>query len=105
MNQFEQLESGEPLPPVSVDDMKRVWHMVDAVKRVVVEQGAETGAGSVGIDPRSLIAERCEPEENFQAVFSRITLFRYLYETGLLDEWREGDSVPVELEMEKAFPH
>ena len=104
MNQFEQLESGEPLPPVSVDDMKRVWHMVDAVKRVVVEQGAENGAGSVGIDPRS-IADVCEPEENFQAVFFRITLLRYLYETGLLDEWREGDSVPVELEMEKAFPH
>jgi hypothetical protein len=92
MSQFDELESGEPLPPVSVDDMKRVWHMVDAVKRVVVELGAEAGAGTVGIDVQS-IAERCEPEENFEAVFFRVTLLRYLYESGLLDEWREGDSL------------
>ena len=92
MSQFEQFESGTPLPPVSVDDMKRVWHMVDAVKPEVVEQGAEAGARSVGIHAR-LIAERCEPGANVQAVFFRTTLLRYLYETGLLDEWREGDGL------------
>ncbi len=36
MSQFEQLESGAPFPRVSVDDMKRVWHLVDAVKRGAV---------------------------------------------------------------------
>jgi hypothetical protein len=93
MSQSEQLESGAPLPAVSVDDMKRVWHMIDTVHRDAVEQGIEAGAGGgVGIDAR-LIAEQCEPGANFQAVFFRTTLLRYLYEKGLLDEWREVDSL------------
>jgi len=85
MSPFEQLESSSPVPPVSVDDMKRVWRMVHKLK-------AEAGAQHFGIGER-LIAEQCEPGANFQAVFFRVALLQYLFQAGLLDEWREDDGL------------
>jgi hypothetical protein len=83
MSGFESLESGAPLPPVNVDDLKRVWRTVDVVT-------AEVGAQGVGICAR-LIAEQCEPGANVHAVFFRAVLLQHLFQAGLLDKWREGN--------------
>jgi len=92
MNPFEALEPGSPFPAVSADDMKRVWRMAQTVKRDVNDQTQEATAQNVGFDAR-LIAGQCEPGANIYAVFFRTALLRYFLDEGLLEEWREGDTL------------
>ncbi len=88
---FGQLESGCPLPPVNPDDLKRVWHIAQTLNGLT-DQTAAAGPGCVGIDA-GFIAEQCEPATNVEAVVFRGALLQYLVQSGLLDEWREGDTL------------
>jgi hypothetical protein len=75
------LESGDPLPPVNADDLKRVW---DLMRKVIADHG--TG---VGIDAR-IIAQQCAPGGDVNAIFFRAALLQHLLQSGELDDWREG---------------
>lgn len=81
MSGFGSLESGTPLAPVNSDDLKRVWNLVQAVT---------LGKPGVGINAE-LIAEQCGAGADVRAVFVRTGLIQYLFQTGLLDKWREGN--------------
>ncbi len=90
-NLFGQREPGCHTPPVDPDDLKRVWQIVQTLKGIT-ESTAPAGKGCVGIDA-GFLAEQCEPGANSQAVFIRGALLQYLVQSGLLDEWREGDTL------------
>jgi len=95
VNEFDdflaQLESGAPLPQVSADDLRRVWHLTRTLKAEAC-QATGKEASSVGIDAR-LIAGQCQPGADFQAVFFRGSVLQYMVQEGLLDEWTEGDTL------------
>ena len=76
------IESGTPLPPVNADDLKRVWGLM---QRAVADHGL-----GIGIDVR-IISQECEPGADVNAVFFRAAVLQHLFESRLLDEWREGD--------------
>ena len=102
MGDSRSLESGTPLSPVNTDDLKRVWYMV---QRVTMDQPAEERAqGGVGI-AAPLIAEQCEAGADVIAVFFRAALLQRLFQSGLLDNWREGD-VPTDtvFQVGASFP-
>jgi hypothetical protein len=73
-------DSHTPLDPVGADDLKRVWGLI---RNVIADHG--TG---VGIDAR-MISEQCGPGADAEAVFFRAALLQHLFESGLLDDWRE----------------
>ena len=79
------LESDTPLRPVSADDLKRVWGLI---RNMVVDHGVR------GIDER-MISRQCEAGANVNAVFFRAALLLYLYQSGMLDDWCEGNE-PVD---------
>jgi len=69
-----------PIPSVDPEDIKRLWPLVASLE------------GGVGIDTRALV-ERCSSGANLNAVFTRAMLVRALLQRGLLDKWREGDTL------------
>jgi hypothetical protein len=85
MLDFESLSSGKAVPAVDANDMKRVWELTSETPR---PDGA--ARGSVGWDVR-LIASQCSQGADPLAVFLRVALLRPLLESGLLDEWRDGE--------------
>jgi len=85
MLDFESLLSGKPVPAVDASDMKRVWELTSEAPR---PEGA--APGSVSWDMR-LIAGQCRLGAGPLAIFFRVALLRPLLESGLLDEWRDGD--------------
>ena len=85
MLDFESLSSGKPVPAVEASDVKRVWELTSEAAR---HQGATPG--SVGFDKR-LVASQCSEGADPLAVFFRVALLRPLVESGLLDNWRDGD--------------
>lgn len=85
MLDFESLSSGRPVPAVDASDMKRVWELISKAPRRDTAAG-----GSVGWDV-SLIAGQCSQGADPLAVFFRVALLSPLLESGLLDEWRDGD--------------
>lgn len=85
MLDFDSLSSGKPVPAVDASDMKRVWELTSEAPR------PESAApGSVSWDMR-LIAGQCSRGADPLAVFFRVALLRPLLESGLLDDWRDGD--------------
>jgi len=74
-------ESGTPLPPVNADDLKRVWGLI---RNMVVDYGFS------GIDER-MISRQCEAGVDVNAVFFRAALLLYLFQSGVLDDWSEGN--------------
>ena len=97
MTESGSLESVTPLGPVNADDLKRVWHLIHNVSAI----GREP---SSGIDAR-LITLHCEPGADAPAVFFRAALLQYLFQEGLLDDWRDGDELtdPV-FQLGASFP-
>lgn len=92
----EPLQSDTPLRPVGADDLKRVWTLI---RRVVADHGA-----GVGIDAR-MISEECGAGADANAVFFRAALIQHLFESGLLDDWREGNEpAPLVFQVGAAFP-
>jgi hypothetical protein len=85
MLDFESLSSGKPVPTVDAGDMKRVWELTSEVAR-----SHSATPGSVGLDVR-LIASQCSEGADALAVFFRVALVRPLLDSGLLDNWRDGD--------------
>ena len=85
MLDFESLSSGKPVPAVDASDMKRVWELTSEAPRP-----AGMASGAVGWDVR-LIAGQCSKGADTLAVFFRAALLGPLLESGLLDEWRDGD--------------
>ena len=85
MLDFESLLSGKPVPPVNVSDMKRVWELTSEAPH-----GKSAAHASVGWDVR-VIAGRCSQAADPLAVFFRVALLRPLLESGLLEEWRDGE--------------
>jgi hypothetical protein len=77
------LYSDTPLGPVGTDDLKRAWGLIRSVI-------ADHGTGLIGINAR-MISERCRSGADANAVFFRTVLLQHLFESGLLDDWREGD--------------
>ena len=73
-------ESGTPIPPVNADDLKRVCHLM-----AIADHGL-----------RGCIAPICAPGADVDAVFFRAALLQFLFQSGVLDDWREG-SEPAEL--------
>jgi hypothetical protein len=73
-------DSHTPLDPVGADDLKRVWGLI---RRVIADHGTGTG-----IDVR-LISQQCGPGADVNAVFFRAALLQQLFESGLLNDWRE----------------
>jgi hypothetical protein len=76
----EPLRSDTPLSPVVADELKRVW---DLIRSVIA--GGGTGIAS------KLISEQCSPGADANAAFFRAALLQYLFDAGLLDDWREGN--------------
>ena len=74
-------ESGTPLPPVNADDLKRVWGLI---RNMVVDHGVS------GIDER-MISRQYEAGADVNAVFFRGALLLYLFQSGVLDDWCEGN--------------
>src|SRR6266567_4139730 len=85
MLDFESLTSGKPVPVVDASDMRRVWELTSEAPR---PEGA--APGSVGWDVR-VIAGQCSQGADPVAVFFRVALLRPLLESGLLEEWRDGE--------------
>lgn len=91
MADFGTLESGTPLPPVSAHDLKRIRDLIQDPKG----QPTVREVGSVGLSAR-MISETREPGADVIAVFFRAVLLQHLFQTGLLDDWREGNE-PADL--------
>lgn len=85
MLDFESLLSGKPVPPVDASDIKRVWELISEAPG-----GERATPASVGWDVR-LIAGQCSQGADPLAIFFRVALLRPLLESGLLDEWRDGE--------------
>ena len=78
--------SSAPVPAVDPEDMRRVWPLFELVWR------GKQGTGATGIDTR-LLAEHCSAGANIAAISARVALTKALQQQGLLDAWREGDSL------------
>jgi hypothetical protein len=90
------LESDTPLGPVHADDLKRVWGLIRGVI-------ADHGAG-VGVD-EGMISRQCGPGADVSSVFFRAALLQYLFESGVLDDWREGNELATSVfEVGASFP-
>jgi hypothetical protein len=72
---------GKPVPAVPADDVRRVWSFL----------ASEQGSGrSVSL---KLLAGMCDLNADVLAVWFRATLVETLLHQGLLDRWREGNSL------------
>ncbi len=81
----ESLLSGKPVPPVGTSDVKRVWELTSEAR-----SGERAPNESVGFCVRS-IAGQCSQGADPLAVLVRVALLSPLLESGLLDEWRDGE--------------
>ena len=79
------LESDTPLRPVNQADLKRVWELIQSSKDVARAPGI-----GVGIDSE-MIAQQCQPGTDARAAFFRAALLEYLFQSGLLNDWRDGN--------------
>lgn len=96
---FKSLMAGGPVPVVGADDVRRVWEFITKTNP---RMGA--AAGAVGIDIR-LIAQQCGEGADPVAVWARVALLQTLLQSGLLDDWRDGDRpYDVIFEAMAAFP-
>ena len=75
------LESSTPLPSVNPDDLKRLWGLM---RKAIADHGP-----GIGLDA-GYISQQCDPGADVNAVFFRAALLQHLFESGLLDDWREG---------------
>lgn len=64
----------QPVPPVSPDDMKRIW---------AIPAPADV----------KFLARLCSPNADVMAVSRRVMVLKLLLKQKLLEPWREGDSV------------
>jgi hypothetical protein len=63
-----------------------------------------TQPGSHGIGAQ-LISQQCEPNANVNAVFFRAALLQYLFQSELLDDWRDGDEpIQTVFQVAAVFP-
>lgn len=76
------LESDTPLGPVNADDLKRVWGLI---RNVIADHGVGVGIGA------DMISKQCGPGTDLNAVFFRAALLQHLFESGMLNDWREGN--------------
>ena len=75
-----------PIPAVDPEDMRRIWPLFEFLEE-------EKGEGATGIDVR-LLAEHCSAGANVVAITARVALAKFLLkQQGLLDAWKEGDSL------------
>jgi hypothetical protein len=88
MTDIRSIASRKPVPPVNVDDLKRVWCAIRDITGALHHDPGQ----SVGIDPR-LLEPYCEPGADVTAVSVRASLLRAFLQSGLLDEFREGDEL------------
>jgi hypothetical protein len=72
-----------PIPAVDPEDMRRIWPLLE---------GLEGGIGATGIDV-NLLKQHCSADANVIAVMARLALAKSLLGQGVLDEWKEGDSL------------
>ena len=77
------LKSDTPLRPVNADDLKRVWVLI---RDLIADYGVR------GIDER-MISRQCGPGADVYAVLFRAALLQYLFELGVLNDWREGNEL------------
>ena len=82
MTESASLESDSPLRPVNADDLKRVWGLI---RKVVADHGV-----GVGIDA-GIISQQCGSGADLNSVFFRAALLQHLFESGALNDWREGN--------------
>ena len=81
MSESRPLESSTPLPSVNPDDLKRVWGLM---RKAIDDHGL-----GVGLDA-GFISQNCDPGADVSAVFFRAALLQHLFQSGLLDDWRDG---------------
>ena len=67
-----------PIPAVDPEDMRRIWPQFEGLEG--------------GIDTK-LLAKHCSAGANVIAVSSRVSLVKSLLQQGILNAWREGNSV------------
>ena len=90
------LESDTPLRSVNAHDLKRVWALL---RNVIADHGVGVGIAA------GMISQQCEPGADVIAVFFRAALLRYLFESGYLDDWREGnDPTDTVFQVAAVFP-
>jgi hypothetical protein len=76
------VEEGEPIPPVTEDDLRRLHEVsADMARRRVGKDGM------VSID---LMASVCSPGANLPAVWLRYTQLRLLIRQGVFAEWQHN---------------
>jgi hypothetical protein len=92
MTDIRSIASGKPVPPVNVDDLKRVWYATRDIMRACHITEDHVPGQSVGNDPH-LLEPYCEPGADVSAVSARVFLLRVFLQTGLLDEFREGNEL------------
>jgi hypothetical protein len=87
---------GKPVPVVRADDVRRVWSFL----------ASEQGPGrSVSL---KLLAGMCDLNADVLAVWFRATFVEILLHQGLLERWREGNSLRgkvFEVAAGIPFPH
>ena len=88
MTNVKSLTPGSHLPPVSPDDIKRVWSII----RQLTGGQAGRAASAVSIDIK-LVAPHCSPGADILAVFFRIGMLQHMLEQGMLNPWQEGDGL------------
>jgi hypothetical protein len=75
-------EEGEPVPPVTEDDLRRLHEVsADMARRRVGKDGM------VSVD---LMAKVCSPGANLPAVWLRYTQLRLLIRQGVLADWQHN---------------
>ena len=89
---------GQQVPAVRVDDVRRIWSFL-------TEQAQNTHVkGGTGFNIK-LLADMCSPNANTLAVYFRATLIMLLQAQGLLDRWRDGNSLQDRVfEVAASFP-
>ena len=93
------LLSGKPIPAVDPSDMRRIWELISEAP-----PPESAGVGVRGWNA-NLIADQCSQGADPLAVFYRAALLKPLLESGLLDNWRDGDSPhDVVFQALAAFP-
>jgi hypothetical protein len=79
-------ESWTPLPPVNADDLRRVWALVLSVR-------ADSKPGTLVSIAAPVYKQQCSPGTDVNAVVFRAGLLQFMFQQGLLDDWRDGDEL------------
>jgi hypothetical protein len=85
MLDLDSMSAATPIPPVDLKDLRRVWEFTSQSPQ---PEGGP--ACSTGWDLR-LIEEQCSQGADPVAVFFRVALLGPLLQSGLLDNWRDGE--------------